>query len=157
MKLVKLPEMSDEEVEEAIKNQKICRIGFIDKYHPYIAPFQYVYVDGNLYFHFTNYGKKKEILEKNQNVCVSIEQFEPDLSAYYFISIQGSLKSVTESTEIKKVINKMVEEARAKFSESFLSAHGFDKDRGWESFVSENQIIYKLDNIIERTALKSIH
>jgi len=112
MKTIKLPKMSEEEIREAINSHNLCRIAFIDDDFPYISPFQYVCIDNTLYFHFTDYGKKRELLSKNPNVCVSIENFEPDLSSYYFISMQGILILTTENpfsrTSIKKVMNRIM-------------------------------------------------
>jgi len=156
MNLIKLPEMSDAEINKALESQNLCRIAFIDKDYPYISPFQYLYVNNIMYFHFTDYGKKKEILEKNRNVCVSIEKFTQDLSEYFFISIQGKLNLVEDSQERKQVIKKMILEAKNKYSKNFLSAHGFDKNKGWDSFTDQNQLIYKLDDIVYRVGLKSI-
>ena len=50
----------------------------------------------------------------------------------------------------------MAENAKKKYSKNFLSAHGFNKEEGWESFVDTNQLIYKLDEVINRIGLKSI-
>ena len=156
MNLIKLPEMSDAEINKALESQNLCRIAFIDKDYPYISPFQYLYLNNIMYFHFTDYGKKKEILEKNRNVCASIEKFTQDLSEYFFISIQGKLNLVEDSQERKQVIKKMILEAKNKYSKNFLSAHGFDKNKGWDSFTDQNQLIYKLDDIVYRVGLKSI-
>ena len=156
MNVIKLPEMSDIEINKALLSQNLCRIAFIDKDYPYISPFQYLYLNNIMYFHFTDYGKKKEILEKNRNVCVSIEKFTQDLSEYFFISIQGKLNLVEDSQERKQVIKKMILEAKNKYSKNFLSAHGFDKNKGWDSFNDQNQLIYKLDEIVYRVGLKSI-
>ena len=60
MPIVKLQKMELEMVKELLKNQIICRIAFKGDKYPYMAPFQYAYIDGNLYFHFTRYGKKNE-------------------------------------------------------------------------------------------------
>jgi len=156
MDIVKLPEMSDNEINEALKSQNICRIGFIDGEYPYISPFQYIYLNNYMYFHFTDYGKKKQILEKNRNVCVSIEHFSDDLSKYFFISLQGKLKLIEDKKERKQVLRQMAEDAKKKYSKNFLSAHGFNKAEGWESFIDADQLIYKLDEIIYRIGLKSI-
>jgi len=82
MGIVKLPKMDEKEIREAIKSNNLCRIAFIEGNFPYISPFQYVFLNNALYFHFTDYGKKMQILKKNRNVCVSIERFEQDLSSY---------------------------------------------------------------------------
>lgn len=153
---VKLPSMSEKEIQDVIESQSICRMAFIDGEYPYIAPFQYCIYNDAFHFHFTDYGKKKRILQKNKHVCISIEQLEETLSEYYFISIQGKLIEIDNVKEKKIIIKQMVEDASNNFSKSFLSAHGFDKEKGWEAFQpDEGIIIYKLKETGERVALKS--
>jgi nitroimidazol reductase NimA-like FMN-containing flavoprotein (pyridoxamine 5'-phosphate oxidase superfamily) len=158
MPVVKLPKMSEEDIKSAIKEDNICRIAFIDGDFPYISPFQYVFHNNTLYFHITDYGKKITILEKKKkkNVCVSIEKFEPDLSSYYFISIQGKLERVQKEKEKIEVIKNLIEEARIKYSANFLTAHGFDKNKGWDAFTPDpNLKIYKLKEL-KRVGLRGM-
>jgi hypothetical protein len=156
--VLKLPKMTQEEIEWVIKEQNICRIAFfdVDEKFPYVSPFQYAYLDNKFHFHFTDYGKKIKILEKNRNVCVSIEKFEPDLSEFYFISIQGTLELVENKIEKYKALEQMFQKARKKYSQNFLSAHGIDKEKGWEGLKrSDPLIIYLLEEKKPRIALKS--
>jgi nitroimidazol reductase NimA-like FMN-containing flavoprotein (pyridoxamine 5'-phosphate oxidase superfamily) len=155
MKPIKLPKMDEEEIKSLIEKKNLCRIAFIDDDYPYISPFQYVLFNNSLYFHFTDYGKKKKILLKNSNVCVSIEDFSPDLSKYHFISIQGKLKLVKEPREKVEVVKKMINKAKKTYSTKFLSAHGFERESGWDSFQVEDQLIYKLEEVGSRIGLKS--
>ena len=155
MRIVKLPKMDEKEISDALKNNNLCRIAFIEGTFPYISPFQYVFLNNILYFHFTDYGKKMEILKKNRNVCVSIEKFKEDLSSYYFISIQGKLQLVDNEAEKVDIVNKMVKDARENFSANFLRAHGFDKKEGWDHVSFKDQIFYKLEEVGEPIALKS--
>jgi hypothetical protein len=147
--------MNDKEIEEVIKNQKICRIAFIDDKFPYIAPFQYLYHNNYFYFHFTDYGKKTKILSKNNNVCISIEQLGPNLKSFNFISIQGKLMRVRDEKERETVIKKLIKDAKESFSEDFLAAHGFEKEEGWDGFQIEDQLIYKLQDIHDIIGLRS--
>ncbi|MFX1468847.1 MAG: pyridoxamine 5'-phosphate oxidase family protein [Promethearchaeota archaeon] len=156
MSMIKLPKMEEKEIIEAIDTHNLCRIAFIDDDYPYIAPFQYVYIDNVLYFHFTDYGKKREILTKNRNICVSIEHFEQDLSGYYFISMQGKLELVEDDNLKEKVMNRMVKSARKRYSKNFLSVHGFEKSKGWDVFTAKDQLIYKFKPIGTPIGLKSI-
>jgi nitroimidazol reductase NimA-like FMN-containing flavoprotein (pyridoxamine 5'-phosphate oxidase superfamily) len=156
MSVIKLPKMSEKEIEEVINSQDLCRIAFVDDKYPYISPFQYVLFEGNFYFHFTDYGKKKRILTKNPNVCVSIEKFEIDLSSYYFISMQGKLEMVEDYTLRNKIINQMVKSARGKYSKNFLSVHGFEKTKGWDGVIAKDQLIYIFRQIKNPIGLKSI-
>ena len=76
---VKLPRMSKAEIDQLLSEQFLCRIAFRGKRAPYIAPFQYVFIDGVLYFHFTDYGRKMGLLEEGNAVCVEIERYTPNL------------------------------------------------------------------------------
>jgi len=157
MGLVKLPKMNESEIKAAVEKENICRIAFIDKKFPYIAPFQYVFFNNALYFHITDYGKKKKILAKNNRICVAIENFSKDLSDYYFISIRGKLEKVNDEKEKEAIVLKMVSEASKKYSANFLSAHGFEKKEGWKTFSIEKQInIFKLIELKRRIGLRAI-
>lgn len=154
--MVKLPKMMKTEIEELIKQQVICRIAFKGEKHPYMAPFQYVYMNGTLYFHFTDYGRKMKLLKKNRHVCVEIERYQPDLSEYEFIVLSGPLKLVTDPEERAKAIKQMAEDGKQKLSVNFLAAHGFKKEQGWSSFTPDKPIvIIKLEKIDEAIGLKS--
>lgn len=149
--------MNEAEVKELLKEQILCRIAFGGKNAPYIAPFQYALVNGQLYFHFTQYGKKMGLLEEGNTVCVEIEKYTQDLSEYRFVVLTGKLRIVTDPQERTLAIEKIVETAKAKrLSENFLVAHGFPKEKGW-AFLTPDQpiVIVKLDNVTEKTGLKS--
>jgi hypothetical protein len=154
--VVKLPKMTEKEIQEVIKKNNICRIAFIDDEFPYISPFQYLYENDTLYFHLTDYGKKVEILKKNNNVCVAIEEFDEDLSQFQFISIQGKLKELKDLEEKKVIAKKMVKQASTQYSKQFLKAHGFKKEDDWDKFSSDTSVrIFKLKERGKRVALKS--
>jgi hypothetical protein len=156
MRPLKLPTMTENEVKKALREGNICRIAFVDDTYPYIAPFQYVNLNDTLYFHFTDYGKKKNILEKNQNVCVSIEHLEEDLSSFYFISMQGRLALVEAKQEKLEVLKQMANNARKNYSQNFLTAHGFEKENDWDVLAKNNQLIYKFIEMCDPIGLKSI-
>jgi len=154
--IVRLPQMEKREIEKLIREQMLCRIAFKGDKYPYMAPFQYVYMNGSLYFHFTDYGKKMRLLEKDNRVCVEIEKYRADLSQYSFVVLRGALKIVTGPQERAKVIKRLAEEGKQKLSTNFLAAHGFKKEEGWSSFTPEKPlVIVKLEDIAEEIGLKS--
>jgi nitroimidazol reductase NimA-like FMN-containing flavoprotein (pyridoxamine 5'-phosphate oxidase superfamily) len=154
--IVKLPRMKKHEIEQLIREQMLCRIAFKGAEYPYVAPFQYIFMDGTLYFHFTDYGKKIKLLEKDKRVCVEIEKFRPDMSEYNFVVLRGTLKVVEDSQERAKVIRGMAKEGEQKVSVNFLAAHGFKKEEGWSSFTPEKPlVVVKLVEITEEVGLKS--
>ncbi len=154
--VVKLPKMEKSEIERLLQEQMLCRIAFKGDKYPYMAPFQYVLMDGSLYFHFTDYGKKMRLLEKDRRVCVEIEKYRPDLSEYNFVVLRGELEIVRDPKERSKVINRIAEEGKRKLSTNFLAAHGFEKEEGWSSFTPERPVvIVKLKKATEEIGLKS--
>jgi len=153
---VKMPKMKENEIEKLVSEQFLCRIAFRGDLQPYIAPFQYVVVNGILYFHFTNYGKKMKFFRRGTPVCVEIERYTPNLSEYEFAVLTGNLKLVENREERKKAIKKMAEAGKQKLSPNFLVAHGFSQGSNWDVFNAEKPIlILKLDGVIEKTGLKS--
>lgn len=153
---VKMPKMKENEVEQLIREQFLCRIAFKGDLHPYIAPFQYAYVKGSLYFHFTDYGKKMSFLKQEPTVCVEIERYTSNLSEYGFVVLTGKLRIVENREERKNAIEKMAESGEQKISKNFLLAHGFSMGSDWSDFTVDKPIlIIKLDEVTEKTGLKS--
>ncbi len=139
-----------------IRRQRLCRIAFKGNTYPYMAPFQYAVLDGSLYFHFTDYGKKMKLLESDKRVCVEIEEYREDLSEYSFIVLRGTLKVVNDPRERAKAIRKLGEDGEQKLSSNFLPAHGFKKEDGWSSLSPEKPlVIIKLEHIAQEIGLKS--
>ena len=157
MVVLKLPKMTKQEMWKLIRRQRLCRIAFKGARHPYIAPFQYVVLDGVLYFHFTDYGKKMKLIEKDKHVCVEIEEYREDLSEYSFIVLRGTLKVVNDPNERAKILQKLSEEGEQKLSPNFLPAHGFKKEDSWSSLTQTNisLVVIKLENILQEIGLKS--
>ena len=157
MRQTKMPRMSDAEIDDLLRQQFLCRIAFKGDMHPYIAPFQYVFLDGNLYFHFTDYGKKMGFFKERTTVCVEIERYTPNLSKYQFVVLTGKLKLVENHEERKKAIEKMAEIGKNRLSPNFLIAHGFSQGSDWDAFTADKPIlIIKLDEVTEKTGLKSL-
>jgi len=157
MTKVEMPKMKENEIEELIEEQLLCRIAFKGDLQPYIAPFQYAYVNGILYFHFTDYGKKMSFFKQETPVCVEIERYTPNLSEYGFVVLTGKLRLVEDHEERKRAIEKMAEGGKQKLSANFLLAHGFSQGSDWTDFTADKPIlIIKLDEVTEKIGLKSL-
>jgi uncharacterized protein len=152
---VKMPKMKEDEIQQLVRDQFLCRIAFKGTQQPYIAPFQYVAINGTLYFHFTDYGKKMSFFKQGTPVCVEIERYSPDLSEYGFVLLFGKLKLVDDLEERRVAIEKMAEVGKQKLSPNFLVAHGLSEGSDWDDFdASKSFLIIKLE-ISEMTGLKS--
>jgi uncharacterized protein len=153
---VEMSKMKEKEIQELIGEQLLCRIAFKGDLQPYIAPFQYTYVNSILYFHFTDYGKKMSFFKQETPVCVEIERYTPNLSEYGFVVLTGKLRLVEDQEERKIAIERMAEEGKQKLSTNFLLAHGFSKGSQWTDFTADKPIlIIKLDEVTEKIGLKS--
>lgn len=149
--------MNEIEMNQLLEEQILCRIAFCGKQAPYIALFQYALVSDHLYFHFTNYGKKIELLSEDKPVCVEIEKYTSDLSEYKFVTLTGKLRIVSDPAERAIAIEKIVDTAKKRsLSENFIAAHGFHKEQGWSFLTPEKpMLIVKLNSITEKIGLKS--
>jgi len=124
--------------------------------YPYIAPFQYVFMKGSLYFHFTDYGRKMRYLERNNRVCVQIEHLAPDLSDFKFVVTRGTLDVVKNENERNEAIQRMAQEGEKKLSRNFLAAHGLRKEEGWSELAGhKNARVVRLVDVAEEMGLKS--
>jgi hypothetical protein len=147
--------MSGEEVDVLIGTQIMCRIAFNGDGYPYLAPFRYVTMGGDLYFHFTDYGKKMRLLKQDSKCCVQIERYAPDLSDYSFVSLRGRLEEVTGPEERRKAVG-LFRESGKTLSTRFLAAHGLDAGDGWGAFTADKElVIVKLVDIVEKVGLKN--
>lgn len=61
------------DIEQIIKESKVCRLGMFDGKIPYIVPMNFGYRDNILYFHSALSGRKIDILNKNSDVCFEID------------------------------------------------------------------------------------
>ncbi len=61
------------EIEQVIKQARVCRLGFVDGNEPYVVPVCFGYKDNAFYFHCAPEGRKIDLIKKNNRVCVEVE------------------------------------------------------------------------------------
>jgi uncharacterized protein len=61
-------------IEEILSDSGLCRLGFVDGDRAYVLPFNYGYKDNCIYIHCAVEGKKLELIRKNNQVCIEIDQ-----------------------------------------------------------------------------------
>jgi nitroimidazol reductase NimA-like FMN-containing flavoprotein (pyridoxamine 5'-phosphate oxidase superfamily) len=154
---VKIPKMPKAEYDSLIKRQYVSRIAFGACEHPYIAPFMYVFDGKYLYFLSTKYGRKIEYFNSNPKVSVEIEEYAPDLSAFTFVSLQGFLEEVKDSSQKKKVREQFVGMIKNKgLSPRVLTAFGHTPHDAPEAIVQEERsMVWKLVGVKDIVALKN--
>ncbi len=68
-------QLDSNHIDVVLTMQHVGRLGCCIDDKPYVVPITYVYQDGIVYGH-TNVGKKVEILRRNPNVCLEVDQVE---------------------------------------------------------------------------------
>ncbi|HOV51366.1 MAG TPA: pyridoxamine 5'-phosphate oxidase family protein [Methanothrix sp.] len=125
MDIFKMPRMERAEFDRLVEEQYICRIAFKGEKHPYIAPFLYVFDGKFMYFLSTKYGRKVQYFRDNPRVCVEIEHYSPDLSAFSFVALPGRLMEVDDGDKKRAVREMFVRLIKSRaLSQNVLSALG---------------------------------
>jgi hypothetical protein len=153
----KIPRMPKAEYDALIERQYVSRISFGACDHPYIAPFMYVFDKKYIYFLSTKYGRKMEYFNANPMVSVEIEEYAPDMSAFTFVSLQGTIEEVTDPVQKKKVRQQFVDMiAKNRLSPRVLTALGHSPDDSPDVIVREERsAVWKLVGVKDIVALKN--
>ena len=83
------------EIEQIIKQAKVCRLGLVDGSEPYVVPVCFGYENNAFYFHCAPEGRKLELIRNNNQVCVEIDTD---------VEITGAEKPCGWSTRYRSVI-----------------------------------------------------
>lgn len=62
------------EIEQILRQEKVCRLALSHHDEPYLVPLSYGYADRTLYFHSAAEGKKIAILRANPRLCFEVER-----------------------------------------------------------------------------------
>jgi nitroimidazol reductase NimA-like FMN-containing flavoprotein (pyridoxamine 5'-phosphate oxidase superfamily) len=155
---IKIPKIPKAEYDALIRRQYIARIAFGACEHPYVAPFVYVFDGRYLYFLSTTYGRKMDYFERDPRVSVEIEEYAPDLSAFTFVSLQGTLEEVVDPGQRRAVRERFVDLIRDRgLSPRVLSAFGHDPAEPPEAIVREEErsMVWRLAGVRDIVALKN--
>ena len=61
------------EIEQIIKQARVCRLGLVDGSEPYVVPVCFGYENNAFYFHCAPEGRKLELIKNNNRVCLEID------------------------------------------------------------------------------------
>lgn len=104
-------------IESIILHSDVCYVGFIDlEGNPYVLPMNYGYENGNIYLHSAPEGHKIEMLEHNNNVCITfslghklVYQHEKMACSYSMRSesamCRGKVRFVEDMEEKRQALN----------------------------------------------------
>ena len=61
------------EIRAIMENATICHLAMSEENRPYVIPVNFGIKDNNIYIHSALEGKKMDIIERNNNVCVEMD------------------------------------------------------------------------------------
>jgi nitroimidazol reductase NimA-like FMN-containing flavoprotein (pyridoxamine 5'-phosphate oxidase superfamily) len=152
--IVKLPALAGEEVETLLGSQKICRMALNDDPQPYIIALDFLYIDGRLYFHFADYGRKMDMIQRNPGVSVEVDNFCEGAPEFHTITLMGRLDKVTDKSEMAKVAKALIDTVKARGGKKNVAVRHGLKTLTAKALTSPPSAIYRL-NVSDYVALKS--
>jgi hypothetical protein len=157
MNILKIPRMEKDEYDRLIRDNYICRIAFRGDNFPYIVPFLYSFNGKYLYFLPTRYGRKIDYFNQDPHVSVEIEYYSSDFSNYKFVSLQGTLEEINDSSEKQRVRSNFIDLIRnRKLSPNVMAALGYMASDSLEVIIQEDRnMVWRLADVKEIIALKN--
>ncbi len=104
--MVEVEEMNDEVSKKLLGRIGFGHLGMVRDTHPYVVPVNYAYDDPHLYI-YTTEGKKTEIIEGNQEVCLQVEEVT-DKQHWQSVIVSGDAVPLTEKEEIARAMKLIV-------------------------------------------------
>jgi uncharacterized protein len=107
---------------------------------PYVVPLNYVWFDGNIYFHGASEGKKMDILKQNANVCFTVSASYGTMTdpvpaktdtAYLSVMIFGKAEPISDLSKATAVMQKMLEKYVPNYYDQPLSQTHVEKYRSF--------------------------
>lgn len=140
------------EIKFLLKTTDTIRIGFNDQPYPYIVPVSYGFEEKNnqiiIYFHGAREGKKTELIEENNRVCI-----ETDITNDYLETLNSVTclyESIIGYGEVFKIENH-----EAKHGLDLILTHCGYRGYEYSDKCLENTAVYKIV-IKEITGKKNI-
>jgi nitroimidazol reductase NimA-like FMN-containing flavoprotein (pyridoxamine 5'-phosphate oxidase superfamily) len=100
--LLKIENMSQEEMRELLAANNFGHLGCARDNHPYVVPMNYGYDDERLFF-FTTEGTKTEYINANREVCFQVEEIKSP-SDWRSVMITGRAERVTLPDELERAM-----------------------------------------------------
>lgn len=102
--------LTNEQVEEILKNNLFGHIGCNDGYNTYIYPINYVY-DGKYIICHSQHGAKTNIMRQNKRVCFQVDEVK-DIMNWKSVMVLGEYYEVEDERErydaMKSFLDKML-------------------------------------------------
>lgn len=117
-------EITDQKLLESIlQKAPVCRIGMASGNIPYVVPMNFAYRDGCVYVHSAPSGRKIDMIERNNLVCLQADIMTHVVEAttachwgtrYYSVIAFGRASIIADSVEKEKALTLLMEKYSGK-------------------------------------------
>ena len=104
--MIEVREMSDKGIEELLARVGYGHLACCLEDQPYLVPIHYAYDGTNVYV-YTTEGKKSEIIEKNPNICLQVEDVQ-DNRHWKSVIVTGKAKLLDDEKKREAALNTIV-------------------------------------------------
>jgi len=144
-----LGQLTNEEIEEVLRNNSLGRIGCSNKKKMYIVPVNYVY-DGQYILAHSQEGLKIDLMRNNPNVCFEVDEVK-DFNNWCSVILWGVYQELCDERSRYDVMKAFTEKMlHIKVSSSAQQTKAPETDTGNFQYSSTKPVIYRIV-INERT------
>jgi nitroimidazol reductase NimA-like FMN-containing flavoprotein (pyridoxamine 5'-phosphate oxidase superfamily) len=134
--------LSENEIEDVLKQQAIGRIGCHADGITYVVPINYVYKDGYVYGHSAE-GKKIDMLRSNPQVCFQVDDIE-SITQWKSVITWGVYEEITDGKEMQKAMQEIIRHIMPRINDNNAHpSHGITESES-DIGTSVDLILYKI-------------
>jgi nitroimidazol reductase NimA-like FMN-containing flavoprotein (pyridoxamine 5'-phosphate oxidase superfamily) len=109
---------NQEHINAFLAAARVGHLGLTDGLEPYVVPLNFCWLNGSVYFHGAEAGRKTDIMQKNNRVCFTVcEEYGtiadpvPALTdtAYMSVILFGSIERVEDPEEMRDALQAMLD------------------------------------------------
>ncbi|WP_141432484.1 pyridoxamine 5'-phosphate oxidase family protein [Bacillus sp. 03113] len=130
--------LDPEKIYSFLEQAKTGYLGLADTKGPYVIPLNFVWTNGNIYFHGASEGRKMEILIENPSACFTISEDYGTMAhpipahtdtAYMSTMLFGKIELITDIDEAVLAMQKMLDKYVPGYYQKPLSKSHLEKYR----------------------------
>jgi len=97
---------------------KVGHLGLADGAHPYVIPLNFCWLNGRIYFHGADAGRKVEIIRKNPNACFTVSEEFGTIAdpipahtdtGYMSVMLFGKVEKVDDPSEMREALQALLD------------------------------------------------
>lgn len=117
---------------------------------PYVVPLNYVWYEGNIYFHGAAMGRKMDMLQRNENAAFVLSESFGTMAdptpahtdtAYFSVMLFGKVEMVNDLTEATSAMQQLLDKYVPHYYQTPLSANHLER---YQSSLGSKTAVLKL-------------